>query len=105
MDADVAPVAKDELVPVLAVRRPAHVAHRVVLERVRLFVVATLTNRRVGLRLKVVDDELEIVFGQTRQRSRSPMLIGQVEPGTVQVVQAVAWAVARHLDGRLRHVV
>ena len=62
MDANVATVAKDKLVPVFAIRTSAYIADRVVFHGFDGFVRALLPDGGIRLRLKLVDHRLEVVF-------------------------------------------
>ena len=62
MDANVAAVAENKLVPVFAIRTSAYIADRVVFHGFDGFVRALLPNCGIRLRLKLVDHRLEVVF-------------------------------------------
>lgn len=65
MDANVATVAENKLIPVFAIGTSAYIADRVVFHGFDGFVRALLPYGGIRLRLKLVNHRLEVVFRQS----------------------------------------
>ena len=82
-----------------------NVTHRVIFQWFRCLIITSLTNSRIRLSLKIVNYHFEVIFGQSRERSGRSMLICQIQPCNIQIVQTVARPMTGNFDRRLRDMI